>query len=154
MLRIFFGHKENTLVDIPGYFDGVFEDGWIISDISKKIIKEVDKSNVLYARVIDSPVLGPITPREISGGAKGLILMAHDDDMLDRYFYGEQFGDNTLPLMLEISKTRDIKVALNHIFRFPKDMDAPILIENSNKIIKSYDEYDEVIIERIMQGGI
>lgn len=154
MLTLHFGRKENELIQIPGYFDGVFEDEWIISDISKRIIQEVDRSTVLYARVIDSPWLGPITPKEISGGAKGLILMAHDDDMIGRYFYGEQFGDNTLPMMLEVSKTRDIRVALSHIFRFPKDMNTPIFIENLNRTIASYEEYKEVILEMIKRGAV
>ena len=29
MLNIYFGHKENELVAIPSYFDGVFEDDWM-----------------------------------------------------------------------------------------------------------------------------
>ncbi len=145
MLTIYFGHKDNMLIQIPSYFDGVYEDEWIVTDITKRIIKEVDKSTVLYPRIIDSPYLGAITPKEISGGAKGLILMALDDDMIGRYFYGEQFGDNTLPLMLEISKTRDIKVALSHIFDFPEDMNTPIFIENTQTIIKTIDEYNKTI---------
>ena len=39
------------------------------------MIKDVDKSNVIGPRVIDSPVLGGISPRELSGGVKTLLQM-------------------------------------------------------------------------------
>lgn len=147
MLHIYFGHKDDELVMISDYFDGVFEDSWIDTELSKQIISEIDKSTVLYPRVIDSPFLGPITPRELSGGAKGLILMAYDDDLLNTYFRGSQFGDNTLPLMLKISENREIHVALNHIYKFPKDMHTNIHIENIDTIIKSYDEWFDLMMK-------
>ena len=37
------------------------------------MIKDVDKSDVIGPQVIDSPVLGGISPRELSGGVKTLI---------------------------------------------------------------------------------
>jgi len=37
------------------------------------MIKDVDKSDVVGSRVIDSPVLGSISVRDISGGVKTLI---------------------------------------------------------------------------------
>jgi hypothetical protein len=122
MLHIYFGDKEEANYNIPMYFDNVFENEWMTRDISKRIIEGVDKSKVISARIIESPFLGDITPRELSGGAKGLILMACDPDKEGIYFYGEQFGDNTLPYMIEIAREKDIYVALNHYFKFPKDM--------------------------------
>ncbi len=43
------------------------------------MIKDVDKSEVVGAHLIESPVLGPISVKEISGGVKTLILMAFDE---------------------------------------------------------------------------
>lgn len=143
MLRVYFGNKEDTLVQISGYFDNVYEDDWIESDLGKIIIKEVDNSDVIHSHVIESPVLGPITPRELSGGAKGLILMAFDNDMLGRYFYGEQFGGNTTRLMLDIADMRDIHITLNHILEFPSNDTFEIMIDNSNKIVTNYKDYVE-----------
>lgn len=158
MLYLYYGEKPNRLVDIPGYFDDVFEDDWITSDISKEIIKEVDKSIVLYPHVIESPVLGPITPKEISGGAKGLILMAHDDDMIGKYFYGGQFGDNTLRMMLKIALTRDIKISVHHIYKFPSNdnigFEFTVTLENTNETFSSFEEYTRIMREYIMKGII
>jgi hypothetical protein len=37
------------------------------------MILDVDKSVVVSSHLIDSPVLGPISPKELSGGVKTLI---------------------------------------------------------------------------------
>ena len=57
------------------YFKNTYTDDWIIDDLSKAMIKDVDKSDVIGPRVIDSPVLGGISPRELSGGVKTLMCM-------------------------------------------------------------------------------
>lgn len=151
MLKIHFGRapEDKMLVRISDYFDAMFEDEWMSTDLTKRIIKEIDKSTLLYPRIIDSPWLGPITPREISGGAKGLILMAYDDDMLGRYFFGGQFGDNTLPLMWEISKTRDILFAQVDYMDYPMDTNIPIYIEKYDLIVKTPKEY-KMLKERML----
>lgn len=43
--------------DAPSYFDNVYEDEWIEDDFVKEMIKDVDKSTVISAHVIESPVL-------------------------------------------------------------------------------------------------
>ena len=40
-----------------------------------KMIQDVDHCTVISSHVIDSPILGAITPRELSGGVKVLILI-------------------------------------------------------------------------------
>ena len=61
--------------DAPSYFDNVYEDEWIEDPFVREMIQDVDSSAVLNAHIIESPVLGPITPKELSGGVKVLILM-------------------------------------------------------------------------------
>lgn len=39
------------------------------------MIKDVDRSDVIGTHLIESPVLGPISTKDISGGVKTLILM-------------------------------------------------------------------------------
>ncbi|MBR4629641.1 MAG: DUF4869 domain-containing protein [Treponema sp.] len=51
---------------------------WITSDFGKAIIKDIDKSEVFSAHVVESPYLGAITPTELSGGVKTLLLMVKD----------------------------------------------------------------------------
>ena len=47
-----------------------------------KMIQYVDHFKVISSHVIDSPILGAITPRELSGGVKVLILMLKDDSFI------------------------------------------------------------------------
>ena len=47
-----------------------------------KMIQDVDHCTVISSHVIDSPILGAITPRELSGGVKVLILMLKDDSFI------------------------------------------------------------------------
>lgn len=60
------------------YFKNTYTDDWITDPLSKDMIRAVDRSEVIGPRVIDSPVLGGISPRELSGGVKTLIAMYND----------------------------------------------------------------------------
>ena len=76
MLKIVFGEVENSIYHPPTYFDNQYEDEWITNPLSVAMIKDIDKSEVIGPHLIESPVLGPISIKELSGGVKSLILMA------------------------------------------------------------------------------
>lgn len=78
MLKIVFGEVENAVYHPPTYFDNQYEDEWITDPLTVAMVKDVDKSDVVGVHLIQSPVLGPISVKEISGGVKTLILMAFD----------------------------------------------------------------------------
>lgn len=104
-----FGDK---YVNVPQfYFNNNFEEEWMMSDYVKNMVLDVDKSTVLYPKVIDSPVLGVIPVTDLSTGVKSLILMYNK---LDIVISGERLGDNCWKWVFEMSKTRDIRVTLNH----------------------------------------
>ena len=73
MLNIVFGDIENSIYHPPAYFDNQYEDEWITDPLSIEMIRDIDQSEVVSAHLIESPVLGSISPREISGGVKTLI---------------------------------------------------------------------------------
>ena len=58
----------------PTYFDNCYEDEWLTTPLAKEMIRDVDRSEVISAHLIDSPVLGPIPPKDLSGGIKTLLL--------------------------------------------------------------------------------
>ena len=60
------------------YFKNVYEDCWITDPFTKAMIQDIDQSTVLGSAVIDSPVLGKISPISLSGGVKTLILMKNE----------------------------------------------------------------------------
>lgn len=68
------------------------------------MIKDIDGSDVVGAHLIQSPVLGPISTKEISGGVKTLILMAFDKS--GKIFNASACGDNCARWIVEISKKK------------------------------------------------
>lgn len=82
MLKIWYYANIDYMKDAPSYFDNVYEDEWIEDSFVKEMIQDVDHCTVISSHVIDSPILGAITPRELSGGVKVLILMLKDDSFI------------------------------------------------------------------------
>ena len=136
MLNIYFGNMENAIYDPSMYFRNQYDEKWIIDDISKRIIKEIDNSKVIDKKVIESPVLGSITPNDLSGGAKTLILIAHDKKNI---FNATTCGENCAKLLLELAKNKDITINLRYIMDFGKD-EFKIKVKNSGKIVNNMNE--------------
>lgn len=64
MLNIYYGDMPEAIYNTAIYFKNTYEDEWITDDLSRQMIQDIDQSKVIGPRVIDSPVLGAITPRE------------------------------------------------------------------------------------------
>lgn len=126
MLSIYLGKRDDVIYHPPTYFDNRYEDEWITDELSVKMIRDVDRSEVISARLIDSPVLGPISTRELSGGVKTLMLMAFDSP--DKVFNASVCGDNCVKWILKIGEHRDLTINLRHIMDFgPGSFEARIL---------------------------
>lgn len=119
MLNVFFGSLENEVYNPAAYFVHQYEDEWIVNDLTREMVLDVDRSVVTGPRSIDSPVLGGITPRELSGGVKTLILMAFDES--GYVFNASACGDNCARWILRIAEKKDLTICLHHIMRFGKD---------------------------------
>ena len=92
MLNIYLGKMEEAIYYPPAYFDNRYEEEWITDPLSKEMIKDVDQSVVVGPRLIDSPILGAISVKELSGGVKTLILLAFDES--NQIFNASACGDN------------------------------------------------------------
>ena len=146
MLHIFFGSTDNEIYNAPLYFLHQYEDDWIVDELSKQMILDVDRSTVLGPRLIDSPVLGAISPRELSGGVKTLILMAKDET--GKIFNASACGDNCAKWILEISKHKELTITLHNIMKF--DMEPyEIHIMNTDKMVRTFREYVEEAVQLI-----
>lgn len=80
MLNIYYGTMADSVYNTASYFKYDYEDSWIVDPFVKEMILDVDKSTVIDSGVIDSPVLGKITPLSLSGGVKTLILVKFNTD--------------------------------------------------------------------------
>ena len=136
MLNIYYGDMPEAIYNTAVYFKNTYEDEWITDDLSRQMIQDIDQSKVIGPRVIDSPVLGAITPRELSGGVKTLILIAH---VPDKIFNASTCGDNCAKLLLKMGEERDITINLRHLMDFGKQT-FEINILNTDQIVHNMEE--------------
>ena len=146
MLSIIFGDADNTIYHPPTYFDNTYEDNWITDPLSVEMIKDVDKSEVVGPHLIQSPVLGPISTKELSGGVKTLILMAFDET--GKIFNASACGNNCAKWILKIAESRDLTINLRHVMDFG-DGDFYARILNNGIVVNSMKEYVEIAGEYV-----
>lgn len=136
MLNIHYGDVSDAIFNTAVYFRHAYDPAWITKPLSVEMIRDIDRSTVVSERVIESPVLGQITPEQLSGGVKTLILM---DNIRTLMFNASTCGDNCAKwiLLLADSYARQRKalhINLRHIMDFG---DGPyrIRIANSGKVV-------------------
>mgnify|MGYP004611791115 FL=1 len=142
MLKIWYYANIDYMKDAPSYFDNVYEDEWIEDTFVKEMIQDVDHCEVISPHIIDSPILGAITPRELSGGVKVLILMLKDDSFI---YNMSNCGDNCAKWVLKIAEKKDLTVYLQHIMHFEGSF--KIRIMNTGKIVCNPKEYVAGLLE-------
>lgn len=144
MLKIVFGEVEHGVYHPPTYFDNQYEDHWITNPLSVEMIKDIDKSEVVGTHLIESPVLGPISTKEISGGVKTLILMAFDES--GKIFNASACGDNCVKWIVEIGKRKDLTINLHHVMDFSSVPVFEAVMLNTGVVVHSHGEYLEEAI--------
>ncbi|HJD29791.1 MAG TPA: DUF4869 domain-containing protein [Candidatus Blautia avicola] len=138
MLNVYLGEMDQAIYYPPAYFDNQYEDEWITDKLSIEMIKDVDKSQVIVPHLIESPVLGPISVKEISGGVKTLMLLAFDRS--GRIFNASACGDNCAKWILKIGKERDLTINLRHLMDFGND-DFEIKILNTGDMVHNMEQF-------------
>ena len=141
MLNVYLGKMDEAVYYPPVYFDNRYEDEWIIDKRSIEIIRDVDKSDVVSAHLIESPVLGPISPKELSGGVKTILLMLFDDT--GRIFNASACGDNCAKWILKIAESKNLTINLRHIMEFG-DEEFEMKILNTGEVVHNMLEFVNV----------
>ena len=139
MLNIYFGEMPEAIYNTSLYSNNTYLDHWITDDFAKKVIKAVDKSEVISARLIDSKALGPIPVTDLSGGTKTLLLIKNEPE---KVFNASTCGDNCAKWILRIAKEakEDITINLRHIMDFGSGT-FEIRILNNGEIVRNMQEY-------------
>ena len=145
MLKIYYGDLEadNYIFNPDVFFNNSYEDEWITDSFSVQMIKDIDKSEVIGPKVIDSPVLGSIPVERLSGGVKTLILMNNDSEHI---FNASACGDNCAKWILKIAEKKDLTIRLGYLMDFGKD-GFDIEIMNLGKIVHTGLELAEAVLD-------
>lgn len=120
------------------YFDHTYLDHWFDDDMTKKIIKAIDKGDVQGANCILTKALGPITPTQLAGGTKTLLLIRHKSENI---YNASTCGDNCSKWLLKIAKDadKDITINLRHMMHFElKHFEIKIL--NTGNVVHNMEE--------------
>lgn len=138
MLRIIYGDLQaDKYIFCPDvFFNNSYEDEWMMDPLTKEMVKDIDGSEIIGPRLIDSPFLGPISAEHLSGGVKTLILMNFDSEHV---FNASACGDNCAKWILEIAKKKDLTIRLGYLMDFGEG-EFDIEIVNSQKIVHSMKE--------------
>ena len=136
MLKIFYGDMPDAVYNTAAYFKYDYEEEWITDPFVKEMILDVDKSKVIDGGVIDSPILGKISPLGLSGGVKTLILVKFNTEKI---FNVSTCGDNCAKWLLEIAKYEDRTINLHHLMDFG-DGAIEVEILNTGEVVHSMEE--------------
>ena len=145
MLNIYFGSMEGELRTADGWFDNQLPDEYYTTEFSKKVIKDIDKSDVLSVNAVDSPILGIIPITGISSGSKGVIVLRYTDKVVNLV----SLGDNCVRSLLSILEEKELTVSSLRFVDFYKygyQGDINILndnstVSNSLDLFNKYYEY-------------
>lgn len=143
MLNVYFGDMPGAIFNTAVYFKNTYRNSWITNPLSVQMIKDVDKSDVVSESVIESPVLGSITPLALSGGVKTLMLVNFDRKHV---FNASTCGDNCAKWLLKIAEKRKVVINLHHVMDFGKGP-FKIKVLNNGKIVKNMDELLTVTVD-------
>lgn len=136
MLNIYFGDMPEAIYNTAVFFKNTYRDSWITNEETIRMIKDVDRSEVVDTNIIQSPVLGSITPLQLSGGMKTLMLIKFDRSHI---FNASTCGDNCAKWILSMAQDRKVVINLYHVMDFGKDP-FKIKILNSGKIVHNMEE--------------
>ena len=145
MLHVFYGDMPGAIFNTAVFFKNSYDDEWIVDELSKQMIAEVDGSTVQGTGVIDSPVLGKIAPERLSGGVKTLMLVKFMPEMV---FNASTCGNNWAKWLLKIAEHEDRTINLRNIMNFG-DEGFTIHIINTDQIVHSMREVLPIAIKYV-----
>ena len=100
---------------------------------------------------IQSPVLGGISPRDLSSGCKALLILLNEPDKI---VSGDRMGDNCYPVLLKMAESADYTITLCHLIDFRgyenfkvKNARTGKIIEDALDFLKEYVTEDNMIMD-------
>ena len=138
LLNVYIGDYPGEIYNPALYFKNQYEPEWLTSELGRQMIFDVDKSKVIGANLIESPVLGPIPPERLSGGVKTLLLMAFD--VSGNIFNATACCDKCAKWILQIAEKKDLTITLHHSMRFGNEP-YEIRILNTGVVVHNQQEW-------------
>ena len=147
MVKVLFGEdfEEKTILDIDTYFNNVYEDKWLDDEQVIQIVKDIDNSELKGLNVI-SPVLGSISVRDISGGAKALICLLKEEEP-QGYIDLVVLGENCEKWLAYIFNNKDVQVCMTGYHLFFDEYDISGWCLNDDTEIRNSEDWRKKLFE-------
>ena len=137
MLNMHFGKIEEAYYG-PSWFKVNYEEEWLSDELVQSMLKDIDKSEYRGGHLIDSEILGPISPGELSGGVQTLICIYKRPDLI---FDATSCGPNCAKWLLEIGEIKDVTIMLEYFMKFKDYEPFKIHIDNTDVTINTNKDY-------------
>lgn len=148
MVKVMFGKQlPDTITNIDVYFNNTYEFDWFEDDTVKRMIKDIDDSEVV-GNCISSKYLGTTSVENLSGGVKALILMLKDDELeypIDLICCGE----NCQYWLSYIFSVKDITVSMTGLHILFEDLSIRGIYLNDNSEITCSEDWHRKMLEFI-----
>ena len=142
MLNLYIGDKDESLYTPAIYFDNHFTNDWMNDPFTSKVVKAIDKSEVIGDCVIKSPT-GLIPPQYLSDGTKTLILLNATDS--NRFVNINFCGRNCANFILEIAGKKDLYCTIEYPMFFKEPFEIKIL--NTDTIVTNRSDLADMYID-------
>lgn len=153
MLKIWYGLKQfdNEVADPDFFFSEEMNANCIDTDFGRRVVTEC--SNVYkihnYA-TLELPNGELISPKELSSGAKNLLIMmfCKQDVICDLLWC----GNNCNKFVAEIANKKDLTVKTTRYYnpyRSEVAFNEPILILNTGDLVNNIEEFTQVFVNKI-----
>lgn len=137
MIKVYFGHRKDTIYNIDVYFDNIYEKEWFDDEFVQSMLLDVDHSKCTGCACIVNQIFGQITPEEISGGVKALIVLYKTDTVVDLV----NCGENCQSWISKIASMKDIEVDMSGVDLTFKNYDISGICLNDNSTIADYKDW-------------
>lgn len=148
MLRIHFGALPEEIYNTEIYYENQYNKDWVMDDFARRVIRDIDASEVVAPDVIQNDIFGTFGSTELSAGVKTLLLIRN---VRNKVFNISNCGDNCAPYLLELAKDRDIKVTLHHAMNFGDEFAVQVKNKNRWKTVTDPTEF-LMLAHRYLRG--
>lgn len=138
MLKIFFGSHKDEIYNTDIYYQNQYDKSWITDDFAKRIIADIDDSEVIGEDAIRNNIFDTFSSTKLSTGVKTLLLIYNQPKQI---FNISNCGDNCAKYLLEIAEEHDITVCLHHAMNFGDDFAVKVINDRRRKIITDPKEF-------------
>ena len=129
MVKVYFELEDSDIISTSKYFNNSYTEEWL-DEWAERVIREIDSSELVSDGLVKSPVLGPITIREISSGAKALITMNADDSVI-----------SNAALLAELSRKKDFAIYLAYPMNF-EGLEFDMCIARDGAVCHTAEEFE------------